>query len=108
MIIDGSDVATGATDIGFVIDASNSILRGLAIEGFDVGVSVPNPTDVGDLIQGNFIGQYVAYPVDPQTGAALPAPNTVALAGRGNTEQGVVLGCGEHDGRRHRSPGRTT
>ena len=33
-----------------------------------VGVSVPNPTDVGDLIQGNFIGQYVTFLVDPQTG----------------------------------------
>ncbi len=79
-------------DIGFVINASNSILRGLAIEGFGVGVSVPNPTDVGDLIQGNFIGVYLAYPVDPMTGVALPAPNTVELVGLGNTQQGVVLG----------------
>ncbi len=33
----------GGAATGFVIDASNSILRGLAIEGFAVGVSVPNP-----------------------------------------------------------------
>jgi len=26
------------------------------LDGFGVGVSVPNPSDVGDLIQGNFIG----------------------------------------------------
>ena len=56
VIIDGSLLPSGPTDIGFAINASDSILRGLAIEGFSVGVSVPNPTDVGDLIQGNFIG----------------------------------------------------
>ena len=70
VIVDGSNVTSGSTDIGFVINASDSILRGLAIEGFAVGVSVPSPTDVGDLIQGNFIGEYLAYPVDPETGIA--------------------------------------
>ena len=92
MIIDGSQIPSGPADIGFVINASNSILRGLAIGGFNVGVSVPNPTDAGDLIQGNFIGQYVVYPVDPMSGAPLPAPDTVSLAGIGNTQQGVFLG----------------
>ncbi len=92
VIIDGSQIASGPTDIGFVINASDSILRGLAIEGFAVGVSVPNPTNVGDLIQGNFIGEYLVYPVDPATGVALPAPDTVELAGQGNTQQGAVLG----------------
>ena len=52
----------------------------------------PNPTNVGDLIQGNFIGQYLAYPVDPTSGNPLPAPNSVELIGQGNTQQGVVLG----------------
>ena len=60
------------------------------IDGFGVGVSVPNPSDVGDLIQGNFIGMYLEYPVDPNTGAALPSPDNVGLNGIGNT-QGVVL-----------------
>ncbi|MFI5457958.1 MAG: beta strand repeat-containing protein, partial [Isosphaerales bacterium] len=91
VIVDGSKISSGPLDIGFVIDASNSILRGLAIEGFGVGVSVPNTTDVGDLIQGNFIGVYVTYPVDPQTGIPLPSPDTVVLARLGNTQQGVVL-----------------
>ncbi len=59
---------------------------------FTVGVSIPSPTDVGDLIQGNFVGEYLAYPVDPETGVALPAPNNVELIGQGNTQQGVVLG----------------
>jgi len=38
VIVDGSLVARGPADIGFVINASNSILRGLAIDGFNVGV----------------------------------------------------------------------
>jgi len=89
VIIDGTATGGGT---GFVIDASNSFLRGLAIEGFGIGVSVPNPTDVGDLIQGNFIGNYLSYPVDPLTGIAVPAPNNVVLVRLGNTQQGVVLG----------------
>jgi hypothetical protein len=80
VIVDGRNLASGSTDVGFVIDATNSILRGLAIEGFNVGVSVPNPTNVGDLIQGNFIGDYVTYPVDPESGQPLPSPDTVSLA----------------------------
>ena len=75
-----------------MLDASNSILRGLAIEGFGVGVSVPNPTDVGDLIQGNFIGPYLAYPVDPETGAPLPSPDTVEPRRAGQHAAGRVLG----------------
>jgi len=92
VIIDGSKIPSGPADIGFVINASNSILRGLAIGGFGVGVSVPATTDVGDLIQGNFIGVYLSYPVNPLTGVLLPAPNNVFLAGQGNAQQGVVLG----------------
>ena len=97
VIIDGSQTS-GAT--GFVLDASHSALRGLIIDGFGVGVgvgvSVPhldasgNP-NVGDLIQGNFVGDYFIYPVDPNTGQALPSPNNVAVAGLGNSLQGVLL-----------------
>ena len=77
---------------GWFSNASQSIIRGLAIEGFGVGISIPDPTDVGDLIQGNSIGEYLVYPVDPLTGIALPLPNNVALAGLGNTQQGILLG----------------
>ena len=93
VIIDGSQTG-GMT--GFVLKASHSTLRGLIIDGFGVGVSVPqvdssgNP-NVGDLIQGNFIGDYFVYPVDPNTGLALPSPNNVAVAGLGNSLQGVLL-----------------
>ena len=34
-------------------------------DGFGIGVSVPNPGNVANLIQGNFIGNYLLYPVDP-------------------------------------------
>ena len=79
-----------------MLDASHSTLRGLIIDGFGVGVSVPhldssgNP-NVGDLIQGNFIGDYFVYPVDTNTGLALPSPNNVAVLGHGNSLQGVLL-----------------
>jgi hypothetical protein len=88
VVIDGTET-TGLT--GLVVAASDSIIRGLAIEGFNVGIDIAAPTDVGDLIQGNSIGDYLAYPVDPDTGVALPSPYTVALAGQGNAQQGLVL-----------------
>ena len=64
LIIDGSQA--GGT--GFVLDSSDSILRGLIVDGFGVGVSVPDPGDVGDLIQGDDIGKYPLFPVEPTTG----------------------------------------
>jgi hypothetical protein len=89
VVIDGS--ATGGAT-GFVLNCNNSVLRGLAITGFGVGVSIPNPNDAGNLIQGNFLGQYLAYPVDPLSGISVPPPNSVVLLGQGNTGQGIVLG----------------
>jgi hypothetical protein len=93
VILDGSQTGGGT---GLVLAASHSTVRGLIIDGFGVGISVPS-TDingkpvVGDLIQGNYIGKYVVYPVDPNTGFPLLAPNNVALVGSGNTQQGVLL-----------------
>ena len=89
VVLDGNQTG-GAT--GLVLAASQSVIRGLAIEGFGIGISVAGPAAVGDLIQGNSIGEYLTYPVDSLTGLALPSPNTVALAGLGNTQQGIVLG----------------
>ena len=97
VIIDGSQIPAASAATGFVLDASHSLLRGLIISGFSVGVSVSaldtsnNPV-VGDLIQGNSIGDYFLYPVDPETGSALPAPDNVDFTqGDGNSQQGVVL-----------------
>jgi hypothetical protein len=94
IIIDGHNTS-GAT--GFVMEASHATLRGLIITGFQTGVSVSsldtsgNPV-LGDLIQGNFIGDYFLYPVDTSTGAALPSPNSVYFTyGRGNLGVGIVL-----------------
>src|SRR5271157_1334351 len=113
VIIDGSQIPAASAATGFVLDASHCLLRGLIISGFSVGVSVSaldtsgNPV-VGDLIQGNSIGDYYTYPVDPTTGAPVPSPNGVAFVTWwdpnslwnpngpnaikvGNTQQGVVL-----------------
>src|SRR6185312_7342611 len=89
LIIDGSGTG-GAT--GFTLGASNSILRGLIIDGFGVGVSVPNPGTVGDLIQGNDIGVYPLFFVDPATGLPLSGSSREGLAGQGNSLQGVLIG----------------
>jgi hypothetical protein len=86
VIIDGSQTG-GAT--GFVLDTSHASVTGLIIHGFGVGISVPSPNDVGNIIQGNYIGKYLVYPVDPETGAPLTAPNDVALTGTGNTLEGI-------------------
>ncbi|MGO8902318.1 MAG: beta strand repeat-containing protein, partial [Isosphaeraceae bacterium] len=88
VIIDGSSTGGG---IGFNIDASQSVVRGLIIDGFGVGVSVPNPTDVGDRIQGDYIGKYLVFPVNLTNGEALASPDNVALTGHGNSLQGVIL-----------------
>ena len=46
---------------------------------------------MGNLIQGNFIGNYLLYPVDPSTGIGLTGSNAVELAGLGNSQQGVYV-----------------
>jgi hypothetical protein len=88
VIINGSD-SNGAT--GFVLDASDSMLRGLIIDGFGVGVDIPNADNVGDSIQGDFIGAYLLYPVDPNTGSPLPAPDNEEIVSSGNADQGVII-----------------
>ena len=97
VIIDGSQIPAASAATGFVIDASHSLLRGLIVTGFNVGVSVSatdisgNPV-VGDLIQGNSIGDYFVYPVDPNSGQPLPSPDTdYFTSGAGNLQQGIIL-----------------
>ena len=92
IIIDGTNIPSGPSDIGFVINASDSIVRGLAIGGFDIGVSVPSSADVGDLIQGNTIGVYITFPVNPITAAAAFPPYNAVVVALPNEQQGVVLG----------------
>ena len=88
VIINGSQTGGGT---GFVINASHCQLDGLIIDGFGIGVSVPIPGDVGNLIQGNFIGNYLLYPVDPSSGVSLTGLNAIELAGLGNSQQGVYV-----------------
>ena len=88
VIIDGSQTGEGT---GFALDATHCVLSGLIIDGFGIGVTVPNPANVGNLIQGNFIGNYLLYPVNPQTGAPITGTGSVELAGLGNSAEGVYL-----------------
>ncbi len=88
VIIDGSDAGGGP---GFVLDASDTTLRGLIIDGFGVGVDIPYSYDVGDSIQGDFIGGYLTYPVDPDSGSPLPSPEGEVAVTSGNALQGVII-----------------
>jgi hypothetical protein len=87
VIIEGS--ATGGAT-GFNIDASDTNLRGLIIDGFGVGVSV-QASIVGAVIQGNDIGQYPVFLGEPTSGAALTGPGSFGIDGQGNSLQGVLL-----------------
>ncbi len=100
VIMDGSQTG-GST--GLVLDASQSIIRGLAIEGFGIGISIPEPTDVGDLIQGNFIGPYLAYPVDQSTGDRSAAARYGHSGRRGQHAGRDLAGLGQRDGGRVQS-----
>jgi hypothetical protein len=95
VIIDGA----GLTGAGLEIASSGTIVRGLIIDHFGVlgqanqpgvGVSVDAGV-VGALIQGDDIGIYPLFHVDPTTGQPLPAPNYETLAGHGNASQGVLI-----------------
>ncbi len=88
VLLEGGLTTSGS---GLVVDAPNVTIRGLAIDGFTTGVTILTTGDSGDLVQGDFIGQYLVYPVDTQTGSALPAPNNVELLGSGNLQQGIVI-----------------
>jgi hypothetical protein len=82
VILDGS-LSGGAT--GLTITAAHSRVRGLIIDGFSTGIHILGPTAVGNLIQGNYIGQYLVWP-NPALGLA-----TSFLAGTGNSGAGIVI-----------------
>lgn len=60
----------GGNVIGLNLTTSNSIIRGLVINQFDIGISIDGNNAVNNLIAGNFIGTTA-------TGLA-PAPNRTA------------------------------
>ena len=91
VIVNGSQIASLSPTTGFELDASNCRLDGLVIEGFGTGISVPNPTDIGNTIEGNFVGEYLVYPVNPSDGIALVGLTSVQLAGVGNSQQGLYI-----------------
>ncbi len=104
VIVEGSQITGSST--GFQIDASDSIVRGLIVDGFGVGVEVPVKGVVGALIQGDDIGKYPLYHVDPVTGIPITGPDAITIGGHGNSLQGVVLAFDERDGRRGGESGR--
>ncbi len=64
MILEGTNPNTGQqSDFpGLTIESAHNIIRGLSIDGFSAGISIQGPDAIGDLIQGNYLGQYLVFP----------------------------------------------
>ena len=84
MILEGNDPT--ATDFpGLTIESNENIIRGLAIDGFSAGISIQGGGAVGNLIQGDYVGQYLVFP----NASIVVAPSFVAGIGNG---VGVEIG----------------
>jgi hypothetical protein len=123
--IDGSDTNVPADFPGLTIESAHNVIRGLAIHGFSVGISLQGPDAIGNLIQGNYLGQYLVFPnqniatspsfVAPGIGngvgieigpQASPLPSNNSVGGvspethngiAGNIGQGVVIDVDTND-----------
>ena len=73
VILDGTIPATNQQSNfpGLTIESPHNIIRGLAIDGFSAGIAIQGPAAVGNLIQGNYLGQYVVFP-NPSISTANP------------------------------------
>ncbi|WP_152053317.1 Calx-beta domain-containing protein [Tautonia marina] len=93
VIVDGSGIDRNVYPevVGFELATKNSNLRGLIIDGFDIGVRVPDRSHVGNRIQGNSIGGHFLFRVDLQTGDPLPAPGDVSFQGAGISGDAIVV-----------------
>ena len=61
VIVEGNDPTP--TDFpGLTLESNESIIRGLAIDGFSAGISIQGPGAIGNLIQGDYVGQYLVFP----------------------------------------------
>jgi len=81
VIIDGNNPNTNKpSDFpGLTIELNESVIRGLAIDGFSAGISIQGPDAIGNLIQGNYLGRYLVFP-NPSINVA---PSFVAGIGNG-------------------------
>ena len=61
VILEGEIGGTQSTFPGLTIESDHNTIRGLIIDGFSTGISIQGPAAVGNLIQGNYIGQYVSF-----------------------------------------------
>lgn len=115
VIVEGANPATNEqSDFpGLTIESGHNIIRGLAIDGFSAGIAIEGPDAVGNLIQGNYLGQYVVFPnqgitsapsfldgIGNGVGVEIASPTNNAIGGvspdthngiAGNLEQGVLI-----------------
>jgi uncharacterized repeat protein (TIGR01451 family) len=85
VILEGGNGGVPANFTGITIQSDHNIVRGLSIDGFQTGVSVQGPSAIGNLIQGNYVGNYILFP-KPE----LNDPNAV-VGGIGNGGDGVDI-----------------
>ncbi len=103
---------------GLTIDSGHNIIRGLAIDGFSAGIAIDGPDAVGNLIEGNYLGQYLAFPnpsisISPSVlegfgngvGVEIASATNNAIGGvaadthngiAGNLDQGVLIDVGSN------------
>src|SRR5262249_56396265 len=61
VIVEGNN-PTAPNFPGLTIASDHNRIRGLAIDGFSTGISIQGPNAIGNLIQGNYLGEYLAFP----------------------------------------------
>jgi hypothetical protein len=115
IILEGNTGGEPAAYPGLTIESSDNIIRGLSIDGFSTGVAIEGAGATGNLIEGDYIGQYVEFlnPIiteeSPSTvsgigntyGVTITTASNNVIGGvspdahdaiSGNSQQGVVIG----------------
>ena len=101
VILNGNQTA-GST--GLVLATSQTVIRGLAVEGFGVGISVPAPTDVGDIIQVIFDRRISGLPGRFSDRHTPPNTEHSRAGGPGQYPARHPARFGKRNGGRYRTP----
>ncbi len=113
VILEGGVAGAQANFPGLTIQSDHNIVRGLSIDGFSSGIDINGPNAIGNLIQGNYLGQYVDFPnpivnvgtsavegIGNGVGVVIDAPTNNTVGGvtpethngiAGNLQQGVNI-----------------
>ena len=101
--LDGSNITAGATGVGIDLNAGNSIVRGLAVNNFNLAGLRSQSNPGGNLIEGNFVGTNPdgTEPSPNAAGVSIDNSSNNTVGGTtpaarnllsGNTVAGVLVG----------------